>query len=209
MAESVECYEVLVRHTADLQLAVRENLTSLGSQLVAAKIITLDQYEEIRNPHRPVNERGADLVKYVQNKVRRDSRHYHAFIDALKSDLSQYGDILMKLEETRLSVASEQQPVIPQLPPPREDDNPLPAQGILLLLTCILAMGIGILSLGTLLWLRYSANFAWWGCGVDSLSGILKSEELSQLVNVSAEVSTDLPLIRIAKSNNNHVLIDL
>ena len=43
----------------------------------------------------------------------------------------------------------------------------------------------------------YSANFAWWECGVDSLGGILKTEELSQLVNVSAEVSIDLALIRI------------
>ena len=137
-------YEVLVRrHTVDLQLAVKENLISLGGQLVAAEIITPDQYREIRNPHRPVNERGADLVGYVQTKVRQDPRHYHAFIDALKSDLSQYRDILTKLgettlplpvipqpssprdgphEETRLSVASERQPVIPQ-PQLREDPN--------------------------------------------------------------------------------------
>ena len=32
---------------------------------------------------------------------------------------------------------------------------------------------------------------------MDSLGGILETEELSQLVNVSAEVSTDLALIRI------------
>ena len=66
MAESVE-YKVLIRHTVDLQLAVKDNLTPLGAQLVSAEIITLDQYREIRNPHRPVNERGADLVEYVQN----------------------------------------------------------------------------------------------------------------------------------------------
>ena len=50
MAESVE-YKVLVRHTVDLQVAVRENLTHLGARLVAAEIITLDQYREIRNAH--------------------------------------------------------------------------------------------------------------------------------------------------------------
>ena len=92
-------YEVLIRHTADLLLAVKENLTPLGAQLVSAQIITPDQYEEIRNAHRPVNERGADLVGYVQNKVRQDPRHYDAFIGALKSDLSQYSDILTKLEQ--------------------------------------------------------------------------------------------------------------
>ena len=131
MAESrsVE-YEVLVRHTVDLQVAVEDNLIPLGAQLVTAQIITPDQYEEIRNAHRPVNERGADLVGYVQNKVRQDPRHYHAFLGALRSDLSQYGDILTKLEQAMLSQTSEQKPEIPQPPPPREDDNQLPAQGI-------------------------------------------------------------------------------
>ena len=132
-SRSVE-YEVLVRHTVDLQVAVKDNLTPLGAQLVAAQIITPDQYREIRNAHRSVNERGADLVGYIQNKVRQDPRHYHTFIGALRSDPSQYGDILTKLEQARLSQASERQPVIPQPPPPREDDNQLPAQGILFLL---------------------------------------------------------------------------
>ena len=143
MAESIE-YQVLVRHTVDLQLAVKDNLTPLGSRLVSAKIITLDQYREIRNPHRPVNERGADLVEYVQTKVRQDPWHYHAFIGALQSDLSQYGGILTKLEETMLSVTLQRQPVIPQPPPPRGGGNPLPAQGILFVF--ILVLGIGIAS---------------------------------------------------------------
>ena len=102
-------YEVLVRHTVDLQLAVQDNLTPLGAELVAAQIITPDQYREIRNAYRPVNERGADLVGYVQNKVRQDPRQYHAFIDALKSDLSQYRNILTILGEIPLPL-----PVIPQ-----------------------------------------------------------------------------------------------
>jgi hypothetical protein len=68
------------------------------------------------------------LVRYVQNQVHQDPRHYHAFIAALKSDLAQYGGILTKLEETRLSLASERQPVIPQHPP-REGTYGLPAQG--------------------------------------------------------------------------------
>jgi hypothetical protein len=135
MAGSVE-FEVLIRHTVDLQLAVKESLTPLGAQLVSAQIITLDQYEEIRNAHRPVNERGADLVGYIQNKVRQDPQHYQAFIDTLKSDLSQYRDIMTKLEETRL----QWQPVhvVTQHPPREEGDNPLPAQGILFVFVLVL-----------------------------------------------------------------------
>ena len=133
MAGSVE-YQVLVRHTVDLELAVKDNLIPLSSQLVTAQIITPDQYREIRNTCRSVDERVADLIGYVQNKVRQDPRHYHAFLGALWSDPSQYGDILTKLERARLPQASERQPVIPQPLLPRGDDNQLRAQGILFLL---------------------------------------------------------------------------
>ena len=130
-----ECheYEVLIRHTVDLQLAVKANLTPLGAQLVAAKIITLDQYEEIRNAYRPVNDRAADLVGYVQHKVRQEPQHYHDFIGALRSDQSQYHAIMAKLEQSynRDPLTIGQQPVITQRSL-REGSSRLPTQGIIL-----------------------------------------------------------------------------
>jgi hypothetical protein len=45
-AGSVE-YDILVRHTVDLNLAVRVNLTSLSEQPVIAQIITPDLYNLI------------------------------------------------------------------------------------------------------------------------------------------------------------------
>ena len=141
MAGSVE-YEVLIRNTVHLQLAVKDNLTPLGAQLVSDEIITADQYEEIRNDHRSVSERGADLVRFVQNKVRQNPWHYHVFLGVLRSDLSRYSDILTKLKQTMLSVESEQQRMIPQLPPPRGGGNRLPAQGILLVFVLVLGIGI-------------------------------------------------------------------
>ena len=145
MEGSIE-YQVLIRHTTDLQVAVKDNLIHLGSQLVAAQIITPGQYEEIRNAYRSINEKGADLIGYIQNKVYQNPWHYHTFLGILRSDMFQYGDILAKLEQTwtwlsqvseqqaRLSHVSERQFVIPQPPPPREDVNRLSAQGILFLL---------------------------------------------------------------------------
>ena len=143
MEGSIE-YRVLIRHTTDLQVAVRANLTPLGGQLIAAQIITPGQYEEIRNAYRSINERGADLIGYIQNKVYQNPWHYHTFLGILRSDMFQYGDILAKLEQTwlsqvseqqaRLSQVSERQFVIPQPPLPREDVNRLSAQGILFLL---------------------------------------------------------------------------
>ena len=133
MAGSIE-YEVLIRHTVYLQRAVKDSLISLGAELVAAQTIFPSQYREIRNTSRPVDERAADLVEYVQNKVCQNPRHYYTFIEILKKDLSQYGDILTILEQAMLSQVSERQPVSPQLLPLREDDNLPPAQGILFLL---------------------------------------------------------------------------
>lgn len=99
MAGSAE-YGVLIRHTGDLKLAVRPNLTSLGANLLGAEIITTDQYDDIRNAQRSVNDRAADLVRYVQDKVSQNRQHYYAFIGALKKDESEYRDILAKLEES-------------------------------------------------------------------------------------------------------------
>ena len=125
-------YEVLIRHTVDLQLAVKTNLISLGAQLVAAQIITPDQYQEIRNPHRSVNERAADLIEYVQSKVRQSPQHYHAFIDALRKDESEYRDVLVKLEGSFNGLTNRgQQPVSMITQHTRGSVLPMPAaQGI-------------------------------------------------------------------------------
>ena len=111
-------YDVLIHHTADLQITVRTDLIGLGAQLVSAQIITPDQYEKIRNIHQSVDERAADLVGYVQIKVRQDPQYYNAFIDALRRDLSQYAGILTKLEDSfnnhPLTMAMGQQSSIQQ-----------------------------------------------------------------------------------------------
>ena len=50
MARSV-VYELLIRYTVDLQVAVKASLTTLGGQFVADKIyITPDQYPRNLNP---------------------------------------------------------------------------------------------------------------------------------------------------------------
>ena len=141
MAGSAE-YGALIQHTGDLKLAVRANLTSLGAQLLSAKVITTDQYDEIRIAQRSSNDRAADLVRYVQDKVRQNCQHYYAFIGALKEDESEYRDILAKLEESLKRGAQ-----------PREggDRQPIPTvptRGTLYLATCInfvfiLALDVG------------------------------------------------------------------
>ena len=110
-------YDVLIHHTADLQIAVRTmDLIFLGAQLVAAEVITPDQYDKIRNVNQSINERVADLVGYVQRKVLQNPRYYHAFTGVLRSDRSQYGDILTKLDDSfnihPQTMAMRQQPIM-------------------------------------------------------------------------------------------------
>ena len=93
-------YKTLVRLTPDLQLAVKADLLRLGSQLVAKELITPDQYEEILNPHNPLMKRAADLVQFVQNKVRQNARCYYTFVAELEKNRRLYSDIMEELRQT-------------------------------------------------------------------------------------------------------------
>ena len=84
MAMSPE-YQTLICHTYDLQIAVKMELIPLGAKLVSVKLITLDQYEEIRNLHRPLDIRAADLVYFVQVKVQQDPKCYDVFVAILEN----------------------------------------------------------------------------------------------------------------------------
>ena len=84
MVESPE-YRTLVRCTYYLQLAVKLELVPLGAKLVSAELITPDQYEEIRNPYRPREDRAADLIYIVRVKVQQDPQCYDDFVAALEN----------------------------------------------------------------------------------------------------------------------------
>ena len=93
-------YDTLVHHTADLQLAVKTNLTSLGGNLVSINLLNSDQYAIIRNQHNASNDRAADLIEFLKVKVLQNPENFHNFICVLKGDQSEYHGILKKLEQT-------------------------------------------------------------------------------------------------------------
>ena len=117
MAGSTE-YETLICHTVELQLIVMGDLVSLGGELFSTALITASQYRDIRNQYISVDNRAAELVDYIQERVNQDPKHYHTFISILMNNQSQYGDILTKLEKTFKSYtrAAEQQSIVQ--PPP-------------------------------------------------------------------------------------------
>ena len=103
MARSVSAeYEALVRCTFDLQQAVANDVVSLGAELLAAELITVNQQHEMLNGYRPERERAADLIGFIQNQVHQNPQRYHTFIGVLMKDDNRhlYHDILVRLQET-------------------------------------------------------------------------------------------------------------
>ena len=78
-------YRTLVRCTADLELGMKMELISLGAKLVSAELITPEQYHETRNLCISWEKRAADLIEFVQVKVRQDPECFHVFVDILKN----------------------------------------------------------------------------------------------------------------------------
>ena len=106
---SVE-YKTLVHLTSALQLAVKTQLTPLGGELVSSRLITPGRYHVLRNSMHPEEDRAADLVQLIQDKVQQNPQWYQVFVSVLEKDWSQYGDILQTLHQTMESF--QQLPVI-------------------------------------------------------------------------------------------------
>ena len=94
-------YITLVRLTADLQLALQDNLTRISIVLCAKSLITTNQSSDLRNENHSKAKRAADLVDWIKTKVLQDVKCFHTFIRALEDEDSQYYcHILRKLKET-------------------------------------------------------------------------------------------------------------
>ena len=100
MGENSAEYSTLIDLTSGLRLAIRSELISLTGSLLATRLISLDNDNELRNTAHSEVERSARLVELVQNKVRQNPRHYHSFIGILQENQDQYRDILQQLEQT-------------------------------------------------------------------------------------------------------------
>ena len=94
-------YKTLKKHTPGLCLAVKSDLTGLGGALFAAELITQEQNNGLRNQTHSEENRSADLIGFIQDKMALGPQNYHTFISALeRRDSSHYSDILRKLQQT-------------------------------------------------------------------------------------------------------------
>ena len=98
MSTSTWEYLTVIRATSKLAAAVKNNITPLSLKLVEKFLITREQQEAVRNRRLNVDDRAADLVAYIQDKVKQDAKNYHIFVGILEEDKRTYKEILNELK---------------------------------------------------------------------------------------------------------------
>ena len=103
MAESQE-YKTLKRYIPEVTTAIKSNLTSLSGGLLSRDLISQENDALLRNQLKSEEDRAADLVSLVLDKVKLNKENYRIFIDILRTSGDHFKDLLSNLE---LSEAQE------------------------------------------------------------------------------------------------------
>ena len=97
MAESQE-YKTLIRYTPEVRTSIKSHLTSLGGKLIASTLISPENDARLRNQSVSEEDRAAELVSLVLDKVKINRENYRTFIDSLRTSGDHFNDLLSKLE---------------------------------------------------------------------------------------------------------------
>ena len=97
MAESQE-YKTLIRYTPEVRTSIKSHLTSLGGKLIASTLISPENDARLRNQSVSEEDRAAELVSLVLDKVKINRENYRTFIDILRTSGDHFNDLLSKLE---------------------------------------------------------------------------------------------------------------
>lgn len=99
MDENTVEYLTIEACTADIELAVRNNLTPLSGKLIACGLIDGAQSRQLTNRMLDETDRAHQLVQFVQAKVAGNKKHYSSFVkDVLGANRAHYRDIIEYLE---------------------------------------------------------------------------------------------------------------
>lgn len=97
MADTAE-YRTLKKHIPRIIIAIQTDLTTLSVQLLAKNLISEENASRLRNERLNQNDRAADLVSFVLNRVKLNSENYKAFISILKESGRHFDEIIKLLE---------------------------------------------------------------------------------------------------------------
>ena len=92
-------YRTIVQCTPELTAAVKDDLTSLSGELLAAGLIAEDNAANLGNQFIDKAQRAARLLEYVRNRVSLDPDNYHSFVRLLEKRRDDHKDILKILDE--------------------------------------------------------------------------------------------------------------
>ena len=99
MSNSPE-YNAFLDCISELRLAVKASPLSLSSDLVAARLISPEKEESLRNRSKDDVDRAADLTSLLLDKIQQDPKKYYGmFVEVLKKDEDQYETVLQLLEQ--------------------------------------------------------------------------------------------------------------
>ena len=97
MAESQE-YKTLKRYIPEVETAVKSHLTSLGGKLTSSNLISPQNYARLRNLSISEEDRAAELVSLVLDKVKLNKENFRKFVDVLRTSGDHFNDLLSILE---------------------------------------------------------------------------------------------------------------
>ena len=97
MADSQE-YNILKRYVPEFRTAIKSNLTSLGGRFISSNLISPENDSKLRNQSKSEEDRAAELVSLLLDKVKLNKENYRKIVDILKTSGDHFNDLVSKLE---------------------------------------------------------------------------------------------------------------
>ncbi len=116
MSESQE-YKTLKKYMPVITTAIKDDLTELSARFVSKGIISPGYAAKLRNQSKSEEDRAADLVSLLLDKVKLNKENYRIFIDILRTSGAHFSDLLSKLDqETPVDRSQQIQPCASAIP---------------------------------------------------------------------------------------------
>ena len=109
-------YRTMIQCTPHLEIAIKNQLTTLSGELLAVGLLSTDNAGALRNQTIDEADRAAKLVEFVANKVCLNTSDYLLFVEVLQKRRTDNKSILPLLEQTYRSLGElRMAPCIPTL----------------------------------------------------------------------------------------------
>ena len=107
MSQNTLEYRTMLKCTSVSETAVKDHLTVIAGELLAASIISPENASALRNPAIDTEVRAARLIELVTNKVKLSTSVYYIFVEVLIKRREDNRIILELLEHTYKDLSGE------------------------------------------------------------------------------------------------------